>query len=705
MCGLAIEVKESSIGSLRGNRDDVFSKGAFCPKSQGLRDLLEDPDRVRKPLKKVDGRFVPISWKDAFTEISAKINAIQKKYGASSVATYSGNPNAHHFGNLVVLPLLLKALRTPNKYSATSVDQLPHMLVSYLMYGHQLLLPIADIDRARFILMFGANPAVSNGSILSAPGLSSRLKALGRNHGKFVLFDPRYTETASVATEHHFIRPGTDGFLLAALLHLVLKEKAPRLGKLADTVKNFEEACALFASIDITRVEKITGVSGSVMESVASELLDDKPSIVYGRMGVSTQKYGVQCQWMINLLNIITGNCDREGGVLFTKPAIDIIGLSTKLGSQGSFRRRYSRVHQLPEFAGELPVATLADEILTPGKGQVKALITVAGNPVLSTPDGRKLEKALGQLELMVALDFYQNETTGLAHYILPPTTSLEQSHFDLIFNALATRNIVRYSPAVVPPPQDAYEDWEIILELWSRIGPNDSLLQKFQKGVVKKTLFTLGLDPLLDIGLRRGPYGAQGLNLRKIKAHPDGIDLGPLKPSLPDVLATKDKKIDLYPSPLRDAWDIFRSDSLWEQDEVEEEKDQGLFLIGRRGLKSNNSWMHNLPSLSRSKDPCFVLMHPIDASKRQIEDGSRVRVTSSVGSLELPVQITERIMPGVISIPHGFGHHRPHAKLSLASQVPGQSINDIIDGAFHDLLTGNAVLNGQKVQVVAVSS
>jgi anaerobic selenocysteine-containing dehydrogenase len=360
-------------------------------------------------------------------------------------------------------------------------------------------------------------------------------------------------------------------------------------------------------------------------------------------------------------------------------------------------------VHQLPEFGGEMPVATLADEILTPGEGQIKALITIAGNPVLTTPNGRKLEKALGQLELQVAIDFYQNETTALADYILPPTSSLEHSHYDLIFNALASRNIARFSPAVVQAPKGSYEDWEILLELWARIGYKDSVMDRSKKFLMKKSMQALGMERIVDLGLRIGPYRKTGLSLKKLKENPDGIDLGPLEPSLPQKLCTKDKKIDLCPEPMLEAWQIFRADPLWKRAQPEEVEE--LFLIGRRNLKSNNSWMHNLPSLARSKNQCYLIMNKEDANRRAITDGSQVQVSSSVGTIEIPVMLSDRIMPGVVSIPHGWGHGRNQVQLSLARKSPGVSLNDIMDDRQVDPFSGNAILNGQRVRVASLNS
>ncbi|HET9240299.1 MAG TPA: molybdopterin-dependent oxidoreductase [Oligoflexus sp.] len=701
MCGLTIELSDDQSMTIRGNKADVFSQGAFCPKSQGLKDLWQDPDRVRGPLKKVNGQFQPIAWEKAFQEIADRVNALQKKYGRSSIATYAGNPNTHNFGNLILLPMFLRGIRSHNKFSATSVDQLPHMLASYLMFGHQLLLPIADVDNTRYMLMFGANPAVSNGSLLSSAGLSTKLKAIQHRNGKVVLFDPRYTETASLVSEHYFIKPGTDAFLLAALVKEIFARKMVKPGRLSSMIKGLDQLEPLFKDIDLDQVSSITGVRRDVIEQVAKDLQTYEPALCYSRMGVSTQAYGAVCQWLINLINILTGNFDKKGGVLFTKPAVDVVEFATRAGSRGSFRRRKSRVHQLPEFGGEMPVATLADEILTPGEGQIKALITIAGNPVISTPNGRKLEKALGELELQVAIDFYQNETTALAEYILPPTSSLEHSHYDLIFNALAARNIARFSPAIVKSPEGSYEDWEILLELWARIGYQDGLVDRSKKFLVKKSMQALGMERIVDLGLRIGPYRKTGLSLKKLKESPDGIDLGPLEPTLPQRLYTKDKKIDLCPAPMLEAFQIFRNDPAWKQTQQDEADE--LYLIGRRNLKSNNSWMHNLPSLARSKNQCYLIMNKDDASRRNIVDGSQVQVSSSVGSIEIPVMLSDRIMPGVVSIPHGWGHDRKQVKLTLARKSPGVSLNDIMDDRQVDLFSGNAILNGQRVRVASL--
>jgi anaerobic selenocysteine-containing dehydrogenase len=703
MCGLTIQQENGQITSIRGNRDDPFSEGAFCPKSQGLKDLYHDPDRLKQPLKRTADGFKPISWQQAFDEIAEKTQTIRKKHGKAAVGTYLGNPNVHNLGSMMFLPFFLQALKTPNHFSATSVDQLPHMLVSYWMFGHQLQLPIADVDHTDCMLIIGANPAVSNGSLLSAPGLSSRLKKIRHRGGKVFVLDPRYTETSSLATEHHFIRPGTDVFFLASFLKTIFDRSAVRLQHLEPYLEGLDEVKKLLSSVDLERASQITGVTQETVHHLVDEFLAHDRAICYGRIGVSTQKYGTLCQWLIYLINIVTGNFDRQGGVMFTQPAFDIINLMAKMGRRGSYNRRQTRVRKLPEFGGEFPCSALAEEILTPGKGQIKALFTVAGNPVLSTPNGSQLERALDQLDLQVAIDFYINETTRKADYILPPTTSLEHSHYDIIFNSFAIRNNARYSPPLYSKPKGAYEDWEIMLELWSRLDPNPTPWRGLSRTAGKKVLLKLGPEFFLDLGLRSGPYGLgkQNLSLRKLKQQPNGIDLGPLKPSVPQRLFHKDKKIHLMADPIVSAWQ-----DLWTKSAelITPPESDTLQLIGRRSLRSNNSWMHNCSSLLKGKNPCFVFIHPDDAAKHNISTDQDVTVSSPVGSITLPARLTQNIMPGVISIPHGWGHHREGSQMQWAAKHAGVSLNDITDESHYDPVSGNAAFNGQPVTIRPVT-
>ena len=692
MCGLTVEHSTKEIHRIQANTEDVFSAGAYCPKSQGLADLYEDPDRIRRPLKRQGDEFVEITWEEAFSAIARKTKELQHLHGTSTIATYLGNPNSHHFGNLMALPFFLRSLRTRNKYSATSVDQLPHMLAAYLMFGHQMLIPIADVDRTEYMLILGANPAVSNGSLLSGAGLSSRIKNISKRGGKVVVIDPRYTETAVVATEHHFIKPGTDAYFLAAIVQRLLE--TPRLRHLEKMVSGLGELTNLINSLPLQNVQIITGISQEVVQNISDDLLRYDRAVCYGRVGVSTQRFGGVCQWLINLINILTGNLDREGGALFTRPAVDIVNLMAKSGNCGSFDRRRSRVRNLPEFSGELPAATLADEILTPGKGQVHGLFTIAGNPVLSLPNGQKLETALASLDLYVAIDFYRNETTRFAHYILPPVSPLERDHFDLVFNAFALRNQVRFSPRVIDPHGDSYDDWGILIELWSRLSASGNRLARWRQKAMARLLLRLGSRLVLDLALRLGPYRKQRMSLKKIIANPNGIDLGPLKPCLPGRLFTKHKMIELCPPPFVAAWTDLCTSSL------PQSGGDRLVLVGRRSLKSNNSWMHNCPSLNKSRNQCYALMNTEDAIARSITDGSTIELSTDVGSITLPAKVSDKIMRGVVSVPHGWGHHRKGIKQSLASSTPGVSLNDILDDQAIDEFCGNAALVGQAVTV-----
>lgn len=695
MCGLIIETSEAGrIEKIKANPEDVFSKGAYCPKSQGLKDLYEDSDRIRKPLKKIDGEFVEISWKQAFDEIAEKTKSLQEKYGRSSVASYVGNPNVHNASAMMMLSFFFKALGTRNKFSATSVDQLPHMLVSYLMFGHQLLFPIPDIDHSEFMLIFGANPVVSNGSLMSAAGFSSRLKALQKRGGSFFVFDPRYTETASLADRHFFVRPGKDVYVLGAFLNLLLKRRPTKSFRLETHWKSLNKLKSLMDEFPMDKVEIESGISLADLELCVEKFVGAKKAVIYGRMGVSTQAFGSLSQWFIYLINTLSGALDSPGGALFTKPAIDVVDLMAKSRNRGSFARRHSRVRKLPEFSGDFPVSTLVDEIITPGEGQVRGLFTIAGNPVLSVPNGKALEEAIAGLELYVAIDPYLNATTRLADYILPPVSSLEHSHYDLLFNALAVRNTARYSPAIIKPEKDELDDGQILLELWWRLQKKPSLKHK----VLAVTIRKMGFDFLLDLGLRFGPY--KGLSLSKLRKNPSGIDLGALKPSIPERLFTKDKKIELVPEVLAKEYSNFLA-------QPKEELPEGaLELIGRRQLRTNNSWMHNARSVLKNtgKTSCNLMMHPDDARKRGLEDRQLVRLRGKRGSIEIELSYSDKLMPGVVSVPHGWGHARKGVQLSWASKDPGVSVNDILTNDQLDSLSGNAILNGQYVWVEKLS-
>lgn len=708
ICGVEISVQSDQRLDIRGDNDDPFSRGYICPKAVALQDIHYDKDRLKHPVRRTPNGWEQIGWDEAFDEVARNLKHIRVKHGRNSIATYLGNPTVHNYGAMLFAPPFLRSLRTRNRFSATSVDQLAHHLAGFLMFGHQLLLPIPDPDRTNFFLILGANPAVSNGSLMTAPGMNRRLKEIRRRGGKVILIDPRYNETARLVDHHLFIRPGTDVLLLLALLHVVFDEGLTRLGRLAEFTNGVETVGDLVREFPPERVAAITGIKSDEIRMLAREFASADGAVCYGRIGVSTQEFGGACQWLINVLNVVTGNLDRPGGAMFTLPAFDPVTAPQSLSPRGSFARWHSRVRKLPEFTGELPVAALAEEILTEGPGQVKAFVTLAGNPVLSTPNGSELDQALASLEFMVSIDCYINETTRHANIILPPTSPLERGHYDLAFHLLAVRNISKFSPPLFRPGKDARHDWEILLELQTRME-HDGLLGS-RVGSVKRKLGRrfFGPERILDLGLRFGPYGARlnpfsnGLTLRKVKKAVHGIDLGPMKPCLPGRLRTVDKRIELAPEVF--VKDIERVKSRFfdsaHLSHGHPLSNGHLLLIGRRQLRSNNSWMHNYPRLLRGKPQCTLLMHPTDAANRDLISGQDVVVRSRVGSIVLPIEITDEIMPGVVSIPHGWGHARSGIQLDVAQQHAGASINDLTDNHAIDALCGTAAFNGTQVIV-----
>jgi len=700
ICGVEIRLRGEEILSIRGDPDDPFSRGHICPKAVALRDVHEDPDRLRHPVRRTASGWQVISWDEAFDEVARRLVEIQSRHGKEAVATYFGNPQVHSYGALLGGTMLARTLRSPNRYSATSVDQLPHHVAAYFMYGHQLLIPIPDLDRTGFLLVLGANPVVSNGSLMTAPDVAGRLKDLRRRGGHLVVVDPRRTETAGLADAHHFIRPGTDALLLLALLHTTFNEGLARPGRLAAFVDGMEALRGICSEFPPERVATATGIAAGTIRQLARDFAAADGAACYGRMGASTQRFGALVQWLIQALNVVTGNLDRPGGALFTRPAFDAIGLATGLGQRGTFGRRRTRVRGLPEFGGEFPVAALAEEILTPGPGQIRALVTAAGNPVLSTPNGRRLDGALAGLDFMVSVDFYINETTRHAHVILPPTFALERDHYDLIFHALAIRNTAKYSLPLFEPAPDTRHDWQIFAALKRRI----EALDPGRRGNLRTRFGARWLTPrrTLALGLRFGPYGARwspfggGLTLSGLARQPHGVDLGPLGSCLPGRLATPGKRIQLAPEPLVRDLDRLRA-SL---ETTGAAPGAELLLVGRRDLRTNNSWMHNSQRLVKGPPRCTLLIHPDDAARRGIASGSLADVASRVGRVSLVVEVTDEVMPGVVSIPHGWGHDRPGVRLRIASAHAGVSVNDLTDERALDELCGNAALNGIPVLV-----
>ncbi|CAM3469561.1 molybdopterin-dependent oxidoreductase [Parendozoicomonas haliclonae] len=693
MCGIKITHNGSQILSIKGDAEDPFSRGHICPKAVALQDIHEDPDRIRQPLLKTEDGWKEIGWEEALDRAAEGIRRTQKAHGKDAVATYLGNPNVHNTGNLLMGRHFFNAVRTRNRFSATSVDQLPHHIVAWKLFGHQLKIPVPDIDHTTHMVIIGGNPLASNGSIMTVPDVRNRLKDIQKRGGQFIVIDPRRTETAELADEHHFIKPGTDAFLLMAILNTLFEKHLIDTGRLTAFLDDFDSIKDYVSGWTPERAAAVTGISAQTIHQLAVDFGKADRPVMYGRMGVSVQVFGLLCQFLIMLINIATGRLDEPGGLMFTRPAADIL----KQTGRGHFGKGLSRVRKLPEFNGEFPVAAMAEEMLVEGDGQVRGLVTVAGNPVLSTPNGTQLEKGLEGLDFMVSIDFYLNETTRHADLILPPVSPLERDHYDIIFHLLAVRNTTRFAGPLFPPPAGAMEDWQIFKALEDRLRPVKGLTEKLARKFSTPRR-------LLDILLRSGPHGwfrnpLKGLSLKRLARHPHGIDLGELKPSLPKALYTKDKRIHLQP-------EFFFNDlKRLERFESQLKESDTLLLFGRRHVRSNNSWLHNSHRLIKSKSRCTVMMHPTDAKQRGISEVGQVSVSSRVGNITLPVEITDAVMSGTISIPHGWGHNREGVRLQTAASVAGQSINDLTDDQDIDLLSGNAVLNGIAVRAVAVES
>ncbi|AZC26410.1 molybdopterin oxidoreductase family protein [Pseudomonas sessilinigenes] len=686
ICGLTLEVTQEEEGgpritSIKGDHQDSFSRGHICPKAVALQDIQNDPDRLRQPVRRIGKQWQPIGWDEAFALVAERLVDIQQHHGNDAVATYQGNPSVHNYGLMTHSGYFLNQLKTRNRFSATSVDQLPHHLVSYFMYGHGLLLPIPDIDHTDFMLILGGNPLASNGSIMTVPDVEKRLKAIQARGGKVVVVDPRRSETAAMADQHLFIRPGADVALLLGMLNSIFEEGPTRDSHLqVDGLAEVRQAVSRYTA---EAMSPLCAIPAPLIRQLARDFASAGKAVCYGRMGISTQAFGTLCHWLVQLLNLITGNLDRVGGALCTEPAVDLVAAT----SGGHFNAWQSRVSGLPEYGGELPVSALAEEMLTPGEGQVRALVTVAGNPVLSTPNGRRLEEALDGLDFMVSIDLYINETTRYADLILPSTSALENDHYDTTFNLFAVRNVSRFNRAILPKPEGALHDWEIFV----------GLAKAFAARTGNPLKPTMAPAQMIDMGLRAGRYGDGspfGLSLQTLEQHPHGIDLGPLQPNLAQRLRTDNRRVQVAPPAIMADLQRFAEQGA---PAVEE-----LLLIGRRHVRSNNSWMHNYHRLVKGKPRHQLLMHPQDLARRGLSDGQRVRISSRVGAVEVEVLASEEMMPGVVSLPHGWGHGRSGVQMNIATQQPGCSVNDLTDERHLDALSGNAALNGVPVKVEA---
>lgn len=691
ICGLEIKTKGAEILSIKGDKNDPISKGFICPKATAIADIHTDPDRLRKPVKRVGEQWIEISWDEALDLTAQKLVETQQRHGDNAVGFYAGNPNVHNYGNLTHGPLLRRAVKTRNNFSATSLDQLPHHLISFAMYGHQFFIPIPDIEQTDLMLIFGANPIASNGSIMTMPDAPKRFKALQARGGKLIVIDPRRTETADRADQHHFVKPGSDAYVLLAIINTLFCENwlnTTHLDEHLDKLASVKEAVSDFS---LALAQSRSGISADDIKDLAYQLSHTDKAVCYGRMGVSVQEFGALCQWAIQIINILIGALDQEGGARLTSPAFAYV--EKGLGGAGHFNQFQSRVSGLPEFSGELPAVVMAEEILTPGDDQIKAMVSIAGNPIIASANSGELSRAFESLDFYVAIDFYINATTAYADIILPPSSPLEHDHYDIAFLRLAIHNSARYNPAIFDIGDDVMHDWQI----------HSALAERVSKLKNKSFQALPAPDILVNQGIEYGPYGKIknpdiALNMQTLKNSPHGIDLGPLQPGLLDRLCTDNGKINCAPTFIIN--DIPRLKN--KQDKLLPNQ---LLLIGRRHIRSNNSWMHNYHRLVKGKPRWQLMMHPDDLNARCISDGSHVTIASRVGSVTTQVIASDELMPGVVSLPHGWGHNKKGVKMSIARQQQGVNCNELTDNKLIDKLCGNAALNGVPVTVTPVAT
>ncbi|WP_370464472.1 molybdopterin-dependent oxidoreductase [Mycolicibacterium sp. 018/SC-01/001] len=691
-CGLHVTVSGGEVTRIEGNPDDVLSHGYICPKATAMGGLHHDPDRVRTPLRRVGDGFEPVSWEAAFAEIGRRLRAVRARTGSNSLGMYLGNPAAHSSGAAYGF-LLSRALRTPNFFTASSIDQMPHEFAAWKVFGSNALIPVTDIDRTQRLMILGANPAVSGGSLSIMPGAKRRIRAVRERGGTVVVVDPRRTETARLADQHIAVRPGGDLFLLLGMLHVLLAEELCDTKAVAAQSTGIAELADLVADATPEAMAPRAGVDAAAIRRLAREHAAAESAAIYARIGICQQTTGTLVSWLVMAINTVTGNLDRAGGTMFTTPVADVPRLAKRLPFRPG--RHTDRSGRYRSFRSELPAVVMADEILTPGPGQIRAMITYAGNPVSSIPQRGRLDEAMSSLDFYVAVDMYVTETTRHADFILPPVSPLEREDVSLLTPVFQVRNTVRYQHRSFDPPPGGLEDWEILTRLALEMLPRP--LRSLPTSLRSRVISAINPMRLATLAVATGPHGRlrkprTGITMRQIRSSPGGVDLGPLQPRLREVIATKDRRVHLAPVEFVAAARAHLHDTPTVDDRYD------LQLIGRRQLRSNNSWLHNVPSMTGGSNRCTVLMHPDDAAARGLADGETVRVTSAVGEIDLPLDVTADIRAGTVAIPHGWGHRDTGWR--HARTLAGANVNALHDPDLVDTFTGTAAVNGTWVSV-----
>lgn len=693
MCGLEIKIKGKEVISIKGHRDDLYSRGHICPKGVALKDLYEDPNRLKEPVKRTANGWQKISWEEAYNTVEKNFKRIKKQYGNDAIGTYTGNPTVHNTGTALYLYDTINAINTTNRFASHSLDSVPVFVVNQMMYGHAMLAPIPDIENINYFLIIGANPLASNGSFMSTPNIRGKIKNIQQKGGKVVVVDPRKTETAQKASAHYFIVPEKDVLFLSAIINEIFRRKAVKASAVLSFTENIDHIKRITQAYTVEKIAPFTGMQARDIHTIVDDLLHYPNAVVYGRLGINTQTYGSLCQWLINVINILIGSLDKIGGLMFTLPAIDYVSL---MAHESKMYRYKSRVGKYDEIVGEYPTATLADEILTESEGQIRALLCIAGNLARSAPNSNLVERALQKLDFMVAVDMYINETTQYADIILPPAVGLETMHYSFVLHMVATKNTAKFSPAPLPIAEYQRYDWQIMGELQRRLF-DGNLLARLKNQIMSR----LKPETKLDLALKTGPYGIwggrkfkqHGLSLKRLKQHPGGIEISKLKPVFPDRLFTKNKKINIAPARF-----IKEYEKIIELLEPRWNDKFPLKLIGRRHLRSNNSWMHNLPLLAGGSRKCTVILHPEDAEKLDVSDQELVEVYNEFGSIKIEAELSPDIIQGTISIPHGWGHDAKNTQLNVANKTAGANVNLLMDHSRLCNLSYNMAFSGQAV-------
>jgi anaerobic selenocysteine-containing dehydrogenase len=698
-CGVIATVEDGRVTRLRPDKDHVLSRGYACPKGVTFHQVTHDPDRVLHPMKRDGTSWQRISWEQAVAEIGTRLKRIRAEHGPDAIALYTGNPAGYSYSHRIFSSNFIDAVGSRNSFGAGSQDNLGDFLASKFLYGASFLQPVPDLAGTRFALVVGTNPVVSQGTLMHVVDAKRRLTEIRERGGRVVVLDPRRTETARLASEHVFIRPESDAFLFLAMIRTILDE-----GLAADAVlaRHVEDLSWLRAAVERHTPELAaarTGIDAGTIRRLARELAVTDGACAFGR--VVCGRYGTLAAWALEVLNLVAGNLDRPGGMVFSDALVDMVGIVERLG-RDQYGRHRSRIGDYPELLGELPSGILADEITTPGPGQIRALVVTAGNPVLSIPNGQALAAAMEQLELSVALDFYLSETAARCDYVLPTTTYLEREDFPIFHAQLQTEPYAQWTEPVIPPQGEAKQEWEIFSLLSESMGV--PFLNSRLATALRRLLRLVGRDfsPrwIMDAMIRLGPRGdrflpwSTGFNLTKLAAAPHGVRLGEVATGvLARKLRTPDRRIHLRRPEIEG--ELGR---LARETAQPESPDFPLRLIGRRDPRSNNSWLHNVPKLMQG-DRCRRLrVNPDDAARLGLHDGGRAVIRSRVAALDVEVRVTDEVMPGVVCLPHGWGHDSPRNR--VATRDPGPNCNALVDERDIEPLAGMSRLNGMPVRV-----